>query len=492
MASWAKEGGVTGGCLQKWIVVAALVVVWPTLGLALDDEPTSEPTEPPEPDDAASSAPEPDAIHLEPRELPDYDGREDAPTTAGEALLWVPRILLSPLYLVSEFVLRRPLEFAVTGVEQAEIAGKVLRFFSFGPDQRYFLSPSATFDLGFRPNIGVYFGVEDAFVDNNELRVNYAFGGVGWNLGSVSSRYTWDDARWEFAMRTRFFQRPDGRYFGTGNGVREGLDSQYSMLGSDTEIYVEHRFGTGSRVRLNTVLTYRAFGEDVGDNSFDFGGGSDGPTVPVRVLQEMESLPPGYTTGYTVHQTGVVLVLDSRPARPASSTGVQATADLSFSYSLRGPSELMWASYGASVVGFWDVSGANHILSLALGARVADSIRGQVPFTEQAVISGNGPMGGFVGAFLTGPSAVSATLSYSWPIWVYLDGVAHVGVGNVFDERFNGFALSKFRLSAGVGVAAVSKRDHFFEFLVGFGTDTFENGAGVDSVRLIVGARREF
>lgn len=436
------------------------------------------------PDESSASrrADQPEAVSLEPRALPNYDGREEPAASVSEALLWVPRVLLSPLYFVSEFVLRRPLELAVTSVEEREIAGKVLRFFTFGPDNRFFLSPSATFDLGFRPNIGFYFGVQDAFTSNNELRVNYSFGGVGLHIASITDRYSWDDGRWELALRTSFAQRPDGRYFGTGTGVRESLDSQYSFFASDTQLYVQRRLGDVGQLRVHTDLRFRSFSEDV----------SDGPTVPERVLQEMESLPPGYTEGYTIHLTGAALVVDSRPERPNDSTGIQAAAEISFAYSLRDPSESMWLNYGLSVAGYWDISGVNHIVSLAVGMRLADGIRGQVPFTEQPVISGGGPMNGFIGAFLTGPSAVSATLSYSWPMWIYLDGIVHVAVGNVFDERFSGFSLSKFRLSTGIGIAAVSKRDHFFEFLVGFGTDTFEAGATVDSVRLIIGARREF
>lgn len=427
---------------------------------------------------------EAEAVSLEPRAVPNYDGRDEPATSANEALLWVPRVLLSPLYFVAEFVLRRPLEFAVTSVEEREIAGKVLRFFTFGPDNRFFLSPSATFDLGFRPNIGFYFGVQDAFAANNELRVNYAFGGVGLHIASITDRYTWGEGQWELALRTNFSQRPDGRYFGTGSGVRESLDSRYSFFSSDTQLYVQRKLGDIGQLRVHTDLRFRSFGEDV--------SAEDGPTVPERVLQEMESLPPGYTDGYTVHLTGAALIVDSRPERPNDSTGIQAAAELSFAYSLRDPSESMWLNYGLSLAGYWDISGVNHIVSLAIGMRLTDAIRGQVPFTEQPVISGAGPMNGFIGSFLTGPSAVSATLSYSWPIWIYLDGIVHVAVGNVFDERFSGFSLSKFRLSTGIGIAAFSKRDHFFEFLVGFGTDTFEAGATVDSVRLIIGSRREF
>ena len=53
------------------------------------------------------------------RKLPDYDGRGGTPQTPGQKALWVPRILLSPLYFVSEFVIRRPLGAAITAAEKA-------------------------------------------------------------------------------------------------------------------------------------------------------------------------------------------------------------------------------------------------------------------------------------------------------------------------------------------------------------------------------------
>ena len=49
-----------------------------------------------------------------PRKRPDYSGRED-PTTVGDVLLWVPRVVLFPAYLVSEALIRQPLGFLIAG-----------------------------------------------------------------------------------------------------------------------------------------------------------------------------------------------------------------------------------------------------------------------------------------------------------------------------------------------------------------------------------------
>ncbi|MCZ7684586.1 MAG: hypothetical protein M5U28_39775 [Sandaracinaceae bacterium] len=43
------------------------------------------------------------------RPLPDYDGLPEPGDDAGDVGLWTLRVLTSPLYLVTELVLRRPI-----------------------------------------------------------------------------------------------------------------------------------------------------------------------------------------------------------------------------------------------------------------------------------------------------------------------------------------------------------------------------------------------
>src|SRR5262249_8130399 len=38
------------------------------------------------------------------RPVPDYQGRGDAPTDAGDVLIWVPRVVFAPVYFVAEYV----------------------------------------------------------------------------------------------------------------------------------------------------------------------------------------------------------------------------------------------------------------------------------------------------------------------------------------------------------------------------------------------------
>jgi hypothetical protein len=60
----------------------------------------------------------------------------------------------------------------------------------------------------------------------------------------------------------------------------------------------------------------------------------------------------------------------------------------------------------------------------------------------------------------------------------------------VFGEHLEGFEARLTRLSAALGFESDVSPDSNFEFLVGFGTETFEQGGKVDSFRLAIGTSR--
>ena len=113
------------------------------------------------------------------RQVPDYDGREE-PTTPGDVLIWIPRIVLSPLYLVSEYVVRRPLGFLVAGAERANLPEILYDIFAFGPDHSFGIYPIAFIDFGFDPSVGLYFFWNDALAKNNDLRLRASTWGEDW------------------------------------------------------------------------------------------------------------------------------------------------------------------------------------------------------------------------------------------------------------------------------------------------------------------------
>jgi hypothetical protein len=99
-------------------------------------------------------------------------------------------------------------------------------------------------------------------------------------------------------------------------------------------------------------------------------------------------------------------------------------------------------------------------------------------------------MPGFLPEWLTGRSIAAAQLGYSWPVWLGVDARTRVTAGNAFGGHLDGFAPRRLRLSGDVGLTTSNDPDNGLELLVGLGTETFEQGASVTSVRVTLGLRR--
>jgi hypothetical protein len=136
---------------------------------------------------------------------------------------------------------------------------------------------------------------------------------------------------------------------------------------------------------------------------------------------------------------------------------------------------------------------SGRVVSLSVSTLFADALGNRpVPFTELVALGGPGMMPGFRMGRLYGESAAVATLRYSWPIWVWLNGSIQVAAGNVYGEHLAGFSAERSRLSSAIGIESAGSRDSIFQALFGFGTETFESGGKIDSIRLVVGARSGF
>ncbi len=126
------------------------------------------------------------AAEPEKREVPDYAGRPDAPASAGDVALWVPRILFFPLYVVSEYVLRRPIGAFLVTAEKKNWPASLYNFFAFGPDHKAGFAPLVLADFGFNPSVGLYAFWDDAGFKGNDLSVHGATWGEDWIAGSRS------------------------------------------------------------------------------------------------------------------------------------------------------------------------------------------------------------------------------------------------------------------------------------------------------------------
>jgi hypothetical protein len=427
----------------------------------------------------------------EPRPVPDYDGRGEEPTTAGDVALWVPRILLSPLYLVSEFVVRRPLGWLVTTLEYEKVPEALLDFFQFGPNNEIAIVPTALIDLGFEPSVGIYARWNDFATGGNKLRLHFATWGVDWIKLTLADRYEWNGEDNRLQLRGEITRRPDGIYFGTGldNNERNGSRYRYERL--ETVLSFDSEFWRASAFRSAARLRHMEFATD--DTCCDY------PSIDERIedgsLRDRSGdplgLPPGFE-GYTIYAQGLRVILDTRQERPELGSGVRFGVDAEYAFDVEDPLARRWLRTAAAAGAFVDLTGQNRVLYLGAIAAMVSPIEGEVPFTEMPDLGDVGPLKGFIEGWVIGSSVAAATLQYEWPVWVWLDGVMHVSIGNAFGRHFEGFDVEDGRLSTGIGISTVDERDHAFTLMLGFGTEPLRDGADLDTVRFVFGGTRVF
>lgn len=415
------------------------------------------------------------------RKLPDYDGRGPPPTTVGDVLLWVPRLLLAPPYLVSEYVIRRPLGAAIAGAERAGWPGALYDFFTFGPNHNAGFAPTAFFDFGFKPSVGLFLFWNDALVRGNDMRLQFGFFGTTWLAASFTDRiyYSCDPVD-VIALSVSGLRRPDFAYFGIGTEANDPR-SRYGSDRLEARVSVDKRFWRLSTIRVGTTAR---------QVEFHRGSFRNDPALDDEIARGAPA-PPGYRDGYVMAKSDVSISLDSRLPRPASGSGARLELHGAHSADFRGNGS--WVSYGGTAGVFLDVNGRSRVLSLSGGAHFVDRVgQTEIPFTELAALGGFGPMRGFYPGRLLGQSAFVGELAYRWPIWIWLDGSMRFEMGNVFGEHLEGLTFRNLRISAAIGVESAGLSDNPLEVLVGFGTERIAEGTKVDSFRLFVGTHRGF
>lgn len=434
--------------------------------------------------------------------MPDYDGRPE-PASFGDGMLWVPRVVFFPLYVVSEYVVRRPLGWLVSTAEYEHWPTLVIDFLTFG-DRQGGIVPTALIDYGLRPSVGFYAFWNDFIVADNDLRFRGAYGGAGLYQLRLLDRFPLGSGR--LSLNASYDSRPDNVFHGIGRMDR----SLQSELRSR---YYRAVARAGARYHLpGARSSYAHFGVDLREVELD-GDRSccEEPSVNERVQAGDFELPPGMGQVYDVSDQGVEIVLDSRwPRQPGSlelASDYMAPPGHGVRLALRGNlTEVIdqslaagrsladaWVHYGASLGGFVDITGHQRSLGLTAIADLVDPLgSGEVPLTDLVTLGGDRPLRGFLAGQFAGRSLAALRFEYRWPVAVWLDGTLTYETGSVFDERFSDFDLAAFRSSFGFGLQAVGVQDHVFQTLIAVGTESHGAGAEIDSVRFVFGTTAGF
>jgi hypothetical protein len=413
----------------------------------------------------------------------------------------VPRVLLFPLYVVTEYGLSRPAGALFKWAERNHIRERYFEFFTFDEERKIGLYPTGTIDLGLRPTVGAYFVWDDALGDS-DLKVRVTTGGIDlWTVNTLF--HTPVDARSYLRWNADYARRPDSTFYGLGREIRE----------EGAHYLAEHFFGRVSFTQQRGPLLVTVSSGAV-LSRFDAGpeGVADEALADAIASGRLEA-PPALEDGVRAVFTGVGARFDTRPSRrPAHGSlrdlgtvdrsgftvGLQATQFSGLSGTRATPDQESktphWLRYGGAVAYSLDLTGTQRTVQLeALYAAVEPlPTDNPVPFTQQVSLGGSYPLRAFTGGRLIDESALVTTLSYNWPLLPNLDGALNYSVGNVFARHLRDFDLGHCRSSYGVGVETVSSLDHPFEILLAFGTKPFDEGGGVDTVRFVLGTSAGF
>ncbi len=502
------------------------------LGLALPHAARADTPEPPAPSASASAsasasssaapkswggpAPPPRDGELDPLEEPlepgqkrarrDYDGRDDV-ADAGEVALWIPRVLFFPFYVVTEYFIRAPLGALLVAAERYDIIADLLAPSTIG------VIPTAFIDFGFRPSAGAYFFWNNFLAEGNDFRAHLSFGGIQFWKGGLADRIPFvppigiERSKSYFQMEANFLTRGDLLFWGVGPDTKDEGQATYGIftVGGGGRFHVEPWRGRIFEAWLTARYTSTDEGACRGQQSIvteDYVARlCNPPTIRRQILDGVYPLPPHYGRPYATLKNGVRVVLDSREPRPAPGTGAAVDVSVEQVSEFDQPKTGGWLNWGGVAAGFVDLTGTQRVLSLTLGARFQDRLREEtvIPFTELVGakhiedVPDLDLMRGFQPGRLLGSSAVVATLEYRWPIWAFIDGTLQAAVGNAFSRpHLEDFDPELLRFSFVGGVRSPNHRDHSFNFLVGFGTNTFREGFQASAFRLVIGGTTGF
>ncbi len=424
--------------------------------------------------------------HADDDKRPKQDYGHPAPKTdAGDVLAWPARVVLFPLWLISEGLLRQPIGAGARAIERNNVVDTLEDFFTFGPHDNVTLYPSALFDFGLLPSVGANLAWTELGSKKNTLRAHVGFWGPDWVV--LSGTDTYDRTPKEHLhFSASVTRRRDIPFYGIGPRSAQNARVRYAAQTFEIAPGYTHDFWRSSNI--TTSAGFRGLdyfdGTCCGDNS-----------LRDEIRNGTRVAPQGYDDPYYGGFQRIAISIDSRRPRPAPGTGVRIEAHEETMFDLArtgGGTPSSWIRWGGSAGVAVDLTGTQRVLALSIDAELAEAMQGKMPFTELVALGGDTLMPGYIRNRLLGQSALVATMQYTWPIWVFLDGVATVSAGNVYGERFANFTVDKSRLNAGIGVRSNGDRASGFEILVGGGTDPLDEGFKVSSFRFLVGSHHGF
>ncbi len=411
-------------------------------------------------------------------ETPDYGRPQRTPAT--RPLDVAARVVMFPAWLVTDLVIRRPLGAAVRGVESSDVLQSAGETSSAGPWKQLTILPAARFDVGLKPILGV--NASWRYRRHSAL-LQAGTWGPAYVVARAEERLQLR-AHDELSFEATFTRRRDLPFFGLGPRSRGDDRARYQANAVRVQTGYATEFWRASRIAV--ALGGRAlwFGNDACCSE---------PSVRQQVASGRIQAP-GLDQDYSASFQRLELTLDSRPrtARRGPDVRLDAYQEATFTLDTppSGSSRRAWMHYGGALSASLDLTGTRRFLTLSAHARFADPLQNaEIPFTDLVTVGGDRLMPGFLRGRLTDRSAAVASLDYTWPFWVFMDGVVQASVGNVFGAHLRDIDVRSMRWSSSLGFRTTGDPRSRLEATFGVASTPFDEGGKIDSVRFMVGTQ---
>jgi len=418
------------------------------------------------------------------REIPVYnEGSEDS-ISLKDIALFPFRVALYPAYLVTDYGIRRPIGALVTAAEKGKWYNHYVDFFSFFPyEHELGVFPNFFYEFGFRPTIGVHAYLRN-FPNKKHLpELWVTTGGSDWTAFRFQDTYTIKRNDSKLIFNASKIDRPDLIFYGVGADTVKEAASRYSLGSNEVILTYEKLFFGESCVFLKAIY----FNRELKD-----GKCCSDINISEAASKGLYSIPNGFNSKYKVFAPRIELELGQRLTRPEEWYGGRIMAFGQYNKRID-RSDGNWTHYGGSLVGFKRIDNRHRIFTLSLSASFVEK-KGEIdiPFHELPANDGRDSFLGFKRRRIIGDSIISSSFEYKWPIWAYSDGILHYSVGNSFGSNLNGFDFGRLKQSIAFGLRQTASSGPQFNFLIGLGSNTFDQGGDFKEGRFVIGGGRAF
>lgn len=476
------ERSLVGRALRTFVPLTLLLV--PELARAQAPAPAkpapakAEPANAePEPQPAAPEQPEvkpaPEAEKPEPADRGpaprDARGLEKPNTDPSDIGLFIPRVVLFPVKLVTQLVFL-PVRHGLRFVQRHAVVERVIDVL-YNDERTAAIVPTFQFISAYGPTVGVKAFHENMAGHGEKGEIAVQAGGV-YNLGAEVgfSGNRIGGSRLFLSSMVRYDARPRLLFQGIGDNLPvssggPGLDprtadietrfNQDRLLVSQGAGYSIGQPGNLVKIGGQALYNHRTFDRNTTDDR------------SIETAYDTSKLV-GFADGANTLELDATLTVDTRDSEAAPSSGM--FVDM-FAGGVPPVNRYRYGHWGAEVTGFIDLYKKTRVLVLRGGIEAVEGSDDRIPFSSLPRLGGPTRLRGYRLDRFRDEKTALATVEYQYPIHEILSGALFVDAGRVANNYERLTELGNWRVGVGAGLRVRTKDHSLFALDLAYGKD---------------------